>query len=109
MSAKELLNLIIDRYVEAIKKVAGKKTNKERKKKTLLHLRRFIRMKKKAGKQLRELKNITKEKIKEITEIRVADLGIQNASRLKQEKKKKMHMKRFEVKQNSSIHMQGKY
>ena len=37
MPAEELQNLIIDRYVGAIKKVAQKKTNKKTKKKTLLH------------------------------------------------------------------------
>ena len=96
MSAETLQNLIIDRYVEAIRKVAKKKTNKERKNKTPLHLRRFIRMKKKAGKQLRQIKNITEEKIKEITEkIRLADLGIQNASRFKQEKEERKAYKKI--------------
>ena len=77
MSAEELQNLIIDRYVEPIKKVAKKKTNKKTKKKTLLHLRRFIRMKRKAGKQLRNSERLSEEKIKKITDkIRIADLGI---------------------------------
>ena len=68
MPAKELQNLIIVRYVEAIKKVAQRKTNKKMKKKTPIHLKRFIRMKRKAGKQLRQLENLTEEKIKKITE-----------------------------------------
>ena len=86
MPAEELQNLIIDRYVEAIKKIAQRKTNKKMKKKTPIHLKRFIRMKRKAGKQLRQLKNLTEEKIRKITErIRVANLGLQNAGRFKQE------------------------
>ena len=66
-------------------------------------------MKKKAGKQLRQLKNITEEKIKEITaKIRAADLGIQNTSRLKQEKEEQNAYKKIHSQANSSTHMQGK-
>ena len=76
--------------MEAIKKIAQRKTNKKMKKKTPIHLKRFIRMKRKAGKQLRQLKNLTEEKIRKITErIRIADLGLQNAARFKQEKEEK--------------------
>ena len=47
-------------------------------------------MKRKAGKELKKSKNPSPEKIKEITrKIRLADLGIQNAARLKQEKEEK--------------------
>ena len=95
MPAKKLQNLIIDRYVEAIKKIAQRKTNKKMKKKTPIHLKRFIRMKRKAGKQLRQLENLTEEKIKKVTErIRVADVGLQNAARFKQEKEEKKLMKK---------------
>ena len=87
MTVETLQNLIIERYVKAIRQVAKKKTKKERKKKTPFHLQRFIRMKKKAGIML---KNVSEEKIREITaNTRAADLGIQNASRLKQEKEER--------------------
>ena len=57
------------------------------KKKTPPHVRKFIRMKRKAGKQLKNKKKLTQEKIKEILrKIKLADLGIQNAARQKQEK-----------------------
>ena len=68
MPAKKLQNLIIDRYMEVIKKIAQRKTNKKMKKKTPIHLKRFIRMKRKAVKQLRQLKNLTEEKIRKITD-----------------------------------------
>merc|ERR1712177_2380 len=45
MSAEELQELIVKRYVEAIDMVAEKKTTKKEKKRTPIHLRRFIRMK----------------------------------------------------------------
>ena len=81
--------------MEAINRIAQKKTNKRVKKKTPIHLRRFIRMKRKAGKQLRESEKLTEEKIKKITErIRVADLGLQNAARFRQEKRRRKPMKK---------------
>ena len=90
MPAEELQNLIINRYVEAINIVAEKKTTKRVRKKTPIHLRRFIRMKRKAGKQLRNSERLSQEKIKKITEnIKIADLGMQNAARFKQEKEEK--------------------
>ena len=67
MSAEELQELIVKRYVEAIDIVAEKKTTKKVKKKTPIHLRRFIRMKRKAGKQLRNSERLSENKIKEIT------------------------------------------
>merc|ERR1712240_657408 len=90
MSAEELQELIIKRYVEAIDIVAEKKTTKKVKKKTPIHLRKFIRMKRKAGKQLRNSERLSEEKIKKITDkIRIADLGMRNAARFKQEKEEK--------------------
>ena len=47
-------------------------------------------MKRKAGKQLRNSERLSEEKIKKITDkIRIADLGMQNAARFKQEKEEK--------------------
>ena len=47
-------------------------------------------MKRKAGKELKKCKNSSLEKIKEITKkIKLADLGIQNDSRLKPEQEEK--------------------
>ena len=90
MPAEELQNLIFNRYVDAINKVAEKKTTKRVRKKTPIHLRRFIRMKRKAGKQLRNSEKLSEEKIKKITEkIKIADLGMQNAARFKQENEEK--------------------
>merc|ERR1712240_185323 len=90
MPVEELQNMIINRYVEAINIVAEKKTTKKVRKKTPIHLRRFIRMKRKAGKQLRNSERLSGEKIKKITDkIRIADLGMQNAARFKQEKEEK--------------------
>ena len=67
MKAELLQELIMKRYVEAINQVAKKKTKREGKKKTPIHLRKFIRMKRKAGKELKKSKNPSPEKIKEIT------------------------------------------
>ena len=90
MPAEELQNVIINRYIEAINRVAEKKTTKRVRKKTPIHLRRFIRMKRKAGKQLRNSERLSEEKIKKISDkIRIADLGMQNAARFKQEKEEK--------------------
>ena len=109
MLAETLQELIIERYVEAIKQVAKKKTKKEGKRKTLIHLRKFIRMKRKAGKELKKSKNALSEKIKEITrKIRLADLGIQNTARQKQEKEENRPMKGSEVKLNCFTLMLGR-
>ena len=90
MAANKLQEMIMNRYVEAVSQVAKKKLRKPGKKKTLPHLRKFIRMKRKAGKQLKKKKNLSQEKIKEILrKIKLADLGIQNAARQKQEKEER--------------------
>ena len=57
MKADVLQEMIMKRYVEAINQVARKKTKKEGKKKTPIYLRKFIRMKRKAGKE-KEQKSI---------------------------------------------------
>merc|ERR1711867_424566 len=67
MSAEELQELIVKRYVEAIDMVAKKKTTIKKKKRTPIHMQRFIRMKRKAGKQLRNSEKLSETKIKEIT------------------------------------------
>ena len=90
MTADELQELIVNRYVEAIDAVAEKKTTKKAKKRTPIHLRGFIRAKRKAGKKLRNSKKLTENQIKEITrKIWIADLGMQNAARFKQEQEEK--------------------
>merc|ERR1711895_264431 len=77
MSAEELQELIVSRYVEAVDKVAEKKTTTKKRKKTPIYMRRFIRMKRKAGKQLRNSEKLSEAKIKEITrKIWIADLGM---------------------------------
>ena len=59
-------------------------------------------MKRKAGKELKKNKNLSPEKIKEILrKIRLADLGIQNAARLKQEKEERSAYER--IKSESKI------
>ena len=53
-------------------------------------------MKRKAGKLLKNKKNLTQEKIKEILKkIKLADLGIQNAARQKQEREEKSAYERI--------------
>ena len=48
MKADELQEMVMNRYVEAVSQVAKKKVRKSGKKKTLPHLRKYIRMKRKA-------------------------------------------------------------
>ena len=96
MAADKLQEMIMNRYVEAVSQVAKKKLRKPGKKKTPPHLRKFIRMKRKAGKLLKNKKNLTQEKIKEILKkIKLADLGIQNAARQKQEREEKSAYERI--------------
>ena len=97
MKADVLQEMIMKRYVEAINQVAKKKVRKTGKKKMPVHLRKYIRMKRKAGKELKKKKNLSPEKkIKEIVrKIRLADLGIQNAARLNQEKEERCAYKRI--------------
>ena len=64
MKADVLQEMIMNRYVEAISQVAKKKVRKTGKKKTPVHLRKYIRMKRKAGKQLKKKKNLSPEKNK---------------------------------------------
>ena len=52
------------RYVEAINQVAKKKVRKTGKKKMPVHLRKYIRMKRKTGKELKKKKNLSPEKNK---------------------------------------------
>ena len=59
MAADKLQEMIMNRYVEAVSQVAKKKLRKPGKKKTPPHLRKFIRMKRKAGKQLKKKKNLS--------------------------------------------------
>ena len=94
MISEELQNLITERYVEVVKKVATKKKKRSGKKKSPLPLRKFIWMKRKVGRELRKSKNSTVEKIRELTtKIQRADLGIQNAARLKKEEERRAFVK----------------
>ena len=62
MKADELQEMIMNRYVEAVSQVAKKKVRKSGKKRTPVHLRKYMRMKRKAGKQLKRRKIYHKKK-----------------------------------------------